>query len=127
MLAIVGLIVQELYTFPFPYFPHMLPVDAHNYFIKTGGMSQIMLFVIAFEGLSCYALKQTLEGKREPGYFGFDPLGLGKDPETFKKYQANEIMNGRLAMIAVGGAIHQMWVTKQGLIEGLLHFKSPYS
>ncbi|PXF45389.1 Chlorophyll a-b binding protein 7, chloroplastic [Gracilariopsis chorda] len=124
MLAAVGLIVPEFFTFPNPYFPKMLAVDAHNYFINTGGMSQILLFIAAFEGISCYALKQTIDGKHEPGYFGFDPLGLGKDPVKFKKYQANEIMNGRLAMIAVGGMIHQMWISKMGVIEQLLNFKT---
>ena len=124
MLAALGMIVQEQFTFPHPYFPKMLPVEAHDYFIGTGGMAQILAFIILFEGVSCYALKQTLEGKNEPGNFGFDPLGLGKDPAAFKKYQANEIMNGRLAMIAVGGLIHQEWVTKTGAIDQLLNFKS---
>ena len=84
------------------------------------------MFIIAFEGVSCYALKQTLQGNSEPGNFGFDPLGLGKDPTVFKKYQANEIMNGRLAMIAIGGMIHQQWVTKMGSIEQLMHFQSSF-
>lgn len=123
MLATLGMIVQELFTFGGSYFPKMLPVNAHEFYIKTGGMAQILLFIAAFEGVSYYALKQTIEGKRTPGDFGFDPLNLGKDPVVFKKYQVNEIMNGRLAMIAVGGMIHQQWVTQQGTIEQLLHFK----
>eukprot|EP00177_Eucheuma_denticulatum_P007552 GFKZ01013754.1.p1 GENE.GFKZ01013754.1~~GFKZ01013754.1.p1 ORF type:complete len:210 (-),score=30.59 GFKZ01013754.1:27-656(-) len=123
MLAAVGILVQELYTFGGSYFPKMLPVEAHDYYIRTGGMGQILLFIAFFEGISCYALKQCVEGKSEPGDFGFDPLGLGKEPTTFKKYQVNEIMNGRLAMIAVGGLIHQEWVTKSGAIDQLLNFK----
>lgn len=123
MLASLGMIVQEMFTFGGSYFPKMLPVDAHNYYIATGGMGQILMFIALFEGFSFYALKQTIEGKSAPGDFGFDPLGLGKDPTTFKKYQVNEIMNGRLAMIAVGGLIHQEWVTKTGAIEQLMHFK----
>lgn len=126
MLAALGMVVQELFTFGGNYFPRMLPVDAHNFYIKTGGMSQILMFIILFEGISCYGLKQTVEGKAEPGNFGFDPLGLGKDPAAFKKYQANEIMNGRLAMIAVGGLIHQEWVSKTGAIDQLMHFKPLY-
>lgn len=123
MLASLGMIVQEMFTFGGSYFPKMLPVDAHEYYIQTGGMSQILMFIALFEGFSFYALKQTVEGKSAPGDFGFDPLGLGKDPTTFRKYQVNEIMNGRLAMIAVGGLIHQEWVTKTGAIDQLLHFK----
>jgi hypothetical protein len=31
MLAVLGFIVQEVYTFPF--FPKLAPVDAHDYFV----------------------------------------------------------------------------------------------
>jgi len=148
MLAAVGFIVQELYTFGGSYFPKMLPVDAHGmldgrdfrmkslslilnctplrrlteYFLRTGGMTQILLFIAAFEAVSFYAIRQTLEGKREPGDFGFDPLGLGKNEAAFKRYRLSEIKNGRLAMIAVGGFIHQQWVTRMGVIEQLRNF-----
>eukprot|EP00190_Bangiopsis_sp_CCMP1999_P007019 CAMPEP_0198722294 /NCGR_PEP_ID=MMETSP1475-20131203/62_1 /TAXON_ID= ORGANISM="Unidentified sp., Strain CCMP1999" /NCGR_SAMPLE_ID=MMETSP1475 /ASSEMBLY_ACC=CAM_ASM_001111 /LENGTH=230 /DNA_ID=CAMNT_0044483197 /DNA_START=163 /DNA_END=855 /DNA_ORIENTATION=- len=122
MLAAVGFIVQELYTFGGSYFPKMLPVDAHEYFLRTGGMTQILLFIAAFEAVSFYAIRQTLEGKREPGDFGFDPLGLGKNEAAFKRYRLSEIKNGRLAMIAVGGFIHQQWVTRMGVIEQLRNF-----
>lgn len=123
MLAAVGFLVQEQFTFGGSYFPKMLPVNAHDFYIKTGGMGQILVAIAIFEAVSCYALMQTINGNRAPGDFGFDPLGLGKDPMQFKKYQANEIMNGRLAMIAVGGFIHQEWMTHQGAVEQLLNFK----
>lgn len=124
MLAALGILVQEQFTFGGSYFPPMLPVDAHNFYINTGGMGQILAFISFFEFISCYSLKQTVNGERTPGDFGFDPLGLGKDPAAFKKYQANEIMNGRLAMIAVGGFIHQQWIFHQGPITQLTHFKT---
>ncbi|ACO63487.1 chlorophyll a/b-binding protein, psi-associated, chloroplast precursor [Micromonas commoda] len=38
-----------------------------------------------------------------PGDFGFDPLGLGADPERLKYYQEAELMNARWAMMAVAG------------------------
>lgn len=65
----------------------MLPIDAHDRFIAQGGMIQIMIAIIGFEAISCFALKETMDGNREPGYFGFDPLGLGKDVSTFNRYQ----------------------------------------
>lgn len=123
MLAALGMIVQEQFTFGGSYFPKMLPIDAHNFYIQTGGMAQIMLAIIVFEAFSCYALKETLDGKRAPADFGFDPLGLGKDPAKYKVFQENEIRNGRLAMIGVGGMITQMQVYHQGPIDQLLHFK----
>lgn len=38
-----------------------------------------------------------------PGDYGFDPLGLGSDPERLKYYQEAELMNARWAMMAVAG------------------------
>ena len=38
-----------------------------------------------------------------PGDFGFDPLGLGADPQRLKYYQEAELMNARWAMAAVTG------------------------
>eukprot|EP00897_Mesotaenium_endlicherianum_P002725 jgi/Mesen1/2480/ME000159S01604 len=38
-----------------------------------------------------------------PGDFGFDPLGLGKDPAAIKWYREAELIHGRLAMLAVLG------------------------
>jgi len=40
-----------------------------------------------------------------PGDYGYDPLGLAKDPETLAKYQANELLHARWAMLATAGAI----------------------
>jgi len=40
-----------------------------------------------------------------PGDFGFDPLGLGKDPTLLASFQEKELMNGRWAMLAFPGII----------------------
>lgn len=37
--------------------------------------------------------------------FGFDPLGLGKDPEKLAKFTENELINARYAMLAVPGCL----------------------
>merc|ERR1719262_1388168 len=42
-----------------------------------------------------------------PGDFGFDPLGLGKDPQTLKWYQQAELQHARWAMLAVAGIVVQ--------------------
>ena len=63
------------------------------------------------------------EGGRVPGKFGFDPLGFGKDPAAFKTLQLKEIKNGRLAMLAFGGLIHQQLLSKSGSIAFLGDFK----
>mmetsp|Transcript_35648 Transcript_35648/g.42945 ORF Transcript_35648/g.42945 Transcript_35648/m.42945 type:complete len:233 (-) Transcript_35648:113-811(-) len=40
-----------------------------------------------------------------PGDYGFDPLGLGSDPDRLKWYQEAELLNGRWAMMAVLGML----------------------
>lgn len=70
MLAMLGIFVQELVTLPWPYFKPLLAADAHAYFVKTGGMGQILLFCGFFEIFGALALKETLDGNREPGDFG---------------------------------------------------------
>mmetsp|Transcript_17011 Transcript_17011/g.29747 ORF Transcript_17011/g.29747 Transcript_17011/m.29747 type:complete len:208 (+) Transcript_17011:994-1617(+) len=124
MLAAVGILVQEQYTFGGSYFPKMLPYEAHAFYLKTGGMAQILLFIAAFESLSFYAIKQMLDGgDRKPGQFFFDPLGLGKDPKAFEKFQANEVRNGRLAMLGVAGLLHNEFINHTTAFETLQHFK----
>ena len=50
--------------------------------------------------------------------------GLAKDEATLERYRLAEIKHSRLAMIAIGGFIHQYWVTKQTVLEQLNNFKS---
>jgi len=55
----------------------------------------------------------------EPGDFGFDPLGLKPDePEELLKRQNQEILHGRLGMIAAAGMIAQEVLTQARLDEG---------
>ncbi len=45
-----------------------------------------------------------------PGDYGFDPLGLGKDPAALKWYREAELIHGRWAMTAVVGIfVGQAW------------------
>merc|ERR1711966_528176 len=122
MLAVLGFLVQEVYTFPF--FPKMAPVDAHDFFVKQGGGSQIIFWISFVELFGVVALFETLQGKREPGDFASDPHTLAKDEATLERYRLAEIKHSRLAMIAIGGFIHQYWVTKQTVLEQLNNFKS---
>ncbi|KAE9620983.1 hypothetical protein Lal_00019377 [Lupinus albus] len=39
------------------------------------------------------------------GDYGYDPLALGKKPEEFARYQANELIHGRWAMLGAAGVI----------------------
>lgn len=105
MLACLGLLVQEFFTFPFYKNAPHLATAGHDYGVKVGGMVHILIGVIIFEALTTPAIVQMINGgDRQPGYFGFDPLKLGKNPS----FAVNEVKNGRLAMIGIGGMIHQV-------------------
>ncbi|KAJ1489890.1 light harvesting complex protein 5 precursor, partial [Baffinella frigidus] len=125
MLATLGWLVQEKTVLPFfdkaippPSLPPFL-ITAHDNLVKSGGMSQILLwtsFLEIFGGIACFA---TIQGRREPGDFGFDPLGLslGKNEGKFEQYQLAEIKHSRLAMLAFSGMVHQYFATGQGVFE----------
>ncbi|GMP36993.1 hypothetical protein CsSME_00008900 [Camellia sinensis var. sinensis] len=52
-----------------------------------------------------------------PGDFGFDPLGLGSDPELLKWFAQAELMHARWAMLAVAGILIPEWLESLELIE----------
>lgn len=39
------------------------------------------------------------------GDFGFDPLGLGEDPESLRWYVQAELVHARFAMLGVAGIL----------------------
>merc|ERR1712144_90656 len=47
-----------------------------------------------------------LDGKL-PGDFGFDPLGLGKDPQSLRWYRQAELQHARWSMLGVAGILAQ--------------------
>ncbi|KAJ6746560.1 CHLOROPHYLL A/B BINDING PROTEIN [Salix koriyanagi] len=52
-----------------------------------------------------------------PGDFGFDPLGLGSDPELLKWFAQAELIHGRWAMLAAAGILIPEWLERLGLID----------
>ena len=97
---------------------------AHDILVKQGAMGQLLLWLSFLEVFGTIALFETLEGKRAPGDFKFDPLGFSKDPEKAKRYALAEIKNGRLAMMGVGGMVHGYFLTGKGPLELLGNFKA---
>ncbi|XP_021750115.1 photosystem I chlorophyll a/b-binding protein 6, chloroplastic-like [Chenopodium quinoa] len=59
---------------------------------------------------------QWLDGSL-PGDFGFDPLGLGSDPETLRWFAQAELMHSRWAMLAVSGILIPEWLESIGFME----------
>merc|ERR1712217_552759 len=59
-----------------------------------------------------------VQGGREPGDLGFDPLGLKPTtPAELKEMQTKELNNGRLAMIAAAGMLVQELVSGKKILE----------
>nr|6IGZ_4 Chain 4, Lhca-b [Bryopsis corticulans]6IGZ_8 Chain 8, Lhca-b [Bryopsis corticulans] len=50
-----------------------------------------------------------------PGDFGYDPLKLGKDPETLKWYVQAELVHGRFAMMGLVGMLVPELLTNAGI------------
>jgi len=123
MLATLGYLVQEAYVLPF--FEKVPPIQAHDALVKSGGMSQILLWTSFLEIFGGIALFSTIQGRRYPGDFSFDPLGLsqGKNADKLEQYQLAEIKHSRLAMLAFSGFVHQGFITKQGVLEQLGNFR----
>jgi light-harvesting complex I chlorophyll a/b binding protein 1 len=109
MLAFVGFIFTDFYTLPgFEY----TTLEAHDACVASGAMSQLLLWIGLLEVVSAISVDQMLRGSgREPGDYGFDPIGFGSDPEKLKDLQMKEIANGRLAMFAFSGCVTQAVLT----------------
>ncbi|XP_014499864.1 photosystem I chlorophyll a/b-binding protein 6, chloroplastic [Vigna radiata var. radiata] len=52
-----------------------------------------------------------------PGDFGFDPLGLGSDPELLKWFAQAELVHGRWAMLAVFGILVPELLERLGYVD----------
>mmetsp|Transcript_22194 Transcript_22194/g.52536 ORF Transcript_22194/g.52536 Transcript_22194/m.52536 type:complete len:217 (-) Transcript_22194:64-714(-) len=124
MLAAAGSIAQDIFTFPgvSKVVGTAKMTGVHDVLVKQGAMGQILLWTSFLEVFGTIALLETLDGKRAPGDFKFDPLGFSKNAETAKRYQLSEIKNGRLAMLATGGMVHGYFITGKGPLELLTNF-----
>jgi light-harvesting complex I chlorophyll a/b binding protein 1 len=109
MLAFVGFVFTDFYTLPgFEY----STLEAHDATVASGAMSQLLLWIGLLEVVSAISIDQMLRGSgREPGDYGFDPIGFSADPQKKKELQMKELANGRLAMFATGGVITQSVLT----------------
>merc|ERR1719408_659594 len=59
-----------------------------------------------------------------PGDVGFDPLGLGEDPEALKWYVQAELVHARFAMLATVGILVPEILTKAGAADIPVWFKA---
>jgi len=108
MLAFVGFIFTDFYHLPgFDY----TTLEAHDACVASGAMSQLLLWIGLLEVFSLISVDQMLRGSgREPGDYGFDPLGFSKNGKL-EELQMKELANGRLAMFAFSGVVTQSVLT----------------
>jgi len=119
MLATVGFIMQQWWTLP-----GLTPVDDSNLapsVVGASAMCQIVFWggIMEFWTNKGNVTMETMfeDPDRVPGNIGFDPMGLavGKSKEEMEFRELQELKNGRLAMLAIGGMIHHNWITGDAL------------
>jgi len=117
MLAVLGFIATDYFRLPGDMYSfEAIPktIEAHDLLLKTGPMYLLGVTVGLFDLLVTAPSMQAVgEGEREPGDFAwlwFAPVSEG----GFDKKRRSELLNGRLAMIAVGGIATQSIVTGHG-------------
>mmetsp|Transcript_8914 Transcript_8914/g.27437 ORF Transcript_8914/g.27437 Transcript_8914/m.27437 type:complete len:203 (+) Transcript_8914:54-662(+) len=121
MMAIVGCIAPELgFHFPGEAFSHTDP-------IKAAIMAPPAAWAAVIFGAGCYEsisndgkmgyLDMFSDPSRVPGEFDLDSSKL-LTPENTEDLKLKEITHCRLAMIAIGGLLHQSFVTGAGVFGG---------
>jgi len=117
MLAVLGFIATDYFRLPGEIYSfEAIPktIEAHDILLKTGPMYQLALFVGLFDILvTAPCMQATGDGEREPGDFAwlwFAPASEG----GLDKKRESELLNGRLAMIAVGGIATQSVISGHG-------------
>ena len=77
--------------------------------VQNGVMGNMLVFIGLFEIVSWIAVSEMLQGSgRAPGNFGWGSQFIeGKSEKDAEWLKYQEIVNGRLAMMAFGGAVTQ--------------------
>ena len=121
MLAALGFVSSEFINFPMYTDMHVDDSNLAPTAIGTSAFLQI-IFAAGVEEWRTNKGKMTMvdmfeDPDREPGNLGFAVNRLAsKSEEEVNKLKLQEIKNGRLAMLAIGGMIHHNFVTGLPLI-----------
>ena len=120
MIAVVGFITTDFGRWPgveaFSFDAIPKTIDAHNVLLD-GPMHQLLLWIGLFDAvITVPAIQATMNGERDAGDFGFQiPGGApANTPENMDRKRVSELMNGRLAMCAVGGIATQSVLSGHG-------------
>jgi light-harvesting complex I chlorophyll a/b binding protein 1 len=109
MAAAVGYITVDLGIVVHPLGQGLSSATAHDAMTENLVMGNALVFICLAEMVSWIGVSEMLQGSgREPGYYGLGTKFLeGKSEEQIKKIKYQEIMNGRLAMLAFSGMVTQ--------------------
>jgi len=115
MLAWVGLVVPDFVRIPgerysFEAIPNTL--NAHDELNGEVGVNVQILFWIAIVEFCCAKKVFEWNSIEVAGDYGIGSQFLPKDEEGQKRMRLAELKNGRLAMVAFGGAITQAVITQ---------------
>ena len=126
MLAVVGILQVEIFG-PAPGNEMATAKNQMDAFWQFWGahpqyIAAAFIFIMMIEAVSGIATTTgRVSGERAPGDFGLDPLGFKKgDAEKYKRLEAQEIANGRLAMFAAAGELMQGMTTDEGALGNLM-------
>lgn len=122
MMASLGMIVQEMYSIP-----GITGYDANPVKACSTVSPEILFQVVAvmawaevYFNKGKFTMMDMFEDPaREPGNVGFDPLKFGENKESRERLELAELKNGRLAMLAFSGMIHQVFVLDKPVLAGL--------
>jgi hypothetical protein len=116
MAAAAGYIAVDLGMVVHPLGAGVSSANAHAVMTENGVMGNALVFIGLAEIVSYIGIAEMLQGSgREPGDFGLgNKLLEKKTPEQVKKTKYQEIMNGRLAMLAFGGMVTQSVLFEKG-------------
>lgn len=115
MLAWVGLVVPDFVRIPgerYSFEAVPCSIDAHEAFSSATGVNFQILFWIAVVEFCCAKKVFEWNSLEVAGDYGLTAL-FPKDEEGQKRMRLAELKNGRLAMLAFGGAITQAALTRQ--------------
>jgi Chlorophyll A-B binding protein len=116
MMAVVGYAAVDVGIILHPYGQGLTSATAHDVLAEKGVMGNALVFIGLAEMVSYIAVAEMLQGSgREPGDFQFGVKYLeNKSADQIKKLKYNEIMNGRLAMLAFAGMVTQSVLFEKG-------------
>jgi len=117
MLAVMGFIATDFVRIPGDaYSFESIPktINAHDSLVSSGPMFQLLLWIGLFDIVITYpSILATMDGEREAGDFGLTGFAP-KDAAKMEQKKISELLNGRLAMCAVGGIATQSVLTDHG-------------